>query len=68
MVGVHLYDIVPLLLFVAPWIVAFVWVRPDADRRGQPGLLWALLALPLSWLAILAYVVVRAISDGLRSA
>jgi hypothetical protein len=66
--GAHWYDIVPLILFVVPWALAFFWVRPDANRRGQPGLLWALLALPLSWLAILAYLAVRAIGDGLRSA
>src|SRR5262249_34967879 len=33
------------------------WIWRDANRRGQPGWLWALLTLPLSWVARLAYVV-----------
>ena len=65
---IHWYDVALLLFWIIPWLIAFLWVRPDANRRGQPGLLWALLALPFSWLAILAYLVVRAISDGMRAA
>lgn len=68
MVGMHWYDLVLLVAWIVPWFVAFLWVRPDANRRGQPGWLWVLLALPLGWLAILAYLVVRAISDGVRAA
>jgi hypothetical protein len=47
-------------LTVVPWIVGFAYMRPDANRRGQPGTLWALLTLPLSWLAVLVYLAVRA--------
>ena len=38
-------------------------MRRDADRRGQPGLLWALLTIPLSWVAVLVYLVVRAFNS-----
>ena len=50
-----------LLLTVLPWIIGFTFVRADADRRGQPGWLWAMLTLPLGWIAILGYLVVRAL-------
>ena len=50
-----------LLLTVLPWIIGFTFVRADADRRGQPGWLWAVLTLPLGWLAILGYLIVRAL-------
>ncbi len=50
-----------LLLTVLPWIIGFTFVRADADRRGQPGWLWAVLTLPLGWIAILGYLVVRAL-------
>jgi hypothetical protein len=44
-----------------PILVGFIWIRADADRSGQPGILWAVLTLPFSWLAVLAYLVVRAL-------
>ena len=50
-----------LLLMVVPWFVGFTSVRTDADRRGQPGWLWALLTLPLGWITILGYVIVRSL-------
>lgn len=50
-----------IVTFAIPVLIGFLWIWRDANRRGQPGLLWALLTLPLSWLAILAYVVVRAL-------
>jgi hypothetical protein len=69
MIGFHYFDIIVLLTFwVVPWLIAFLWMRPDANRRGQPGWLWALLALPFSWLIIFVYLIVRAISDGMRAA
>ena len=62
--GFHWFAFVPvlfvLLLGVIPWIIGFTWVRVDADRHGQPGTLWAVLTLPLGWIAILVYLVVRA--------
>ncbi len=51
-----------LILMVVPWVIGFTYVRMDADRRGQPGWLWALLTLPLGWITILGYVVVRSLS------
>ncbi len=50
-----------LLLFLMPIIIGFAFVLPDANRRGQPGWLWALLTIPLGWIALLAYLVVRSL-------
>lgn len=50
------------LVSLAPIIVGFTFVRMDADRMGQPGWLWALLTIPLGWMAILGYVIVRAVT------
>ena len=65
MVMTHSFDIifllVPVLLFGVPWAIGFIWILPDANRRGQPGILWALLTIPLGWIAVLAYTVVRAL-------
>lgn len=52
---------------VVPWAIGFVYVRHDADRRGQPGWLWALLTIPLSWLAIFGYLIVRSLDNRSRS-
>jgi hypothetical protein len=50
-----------VLLFVIPWIIGLTYVRRDANRRGQPGWLWALVTFPFGWLAVLAYLLVRAV-------
>ena len=68
MVGTHWVEfsvitLLPVILFVTPWIIGFAWMLPDANRRGQPGFLWALLTIPLSWVAVLAYLIVRAITQ-----
>ena len=64
MVGAfHWFDLIPCLFFLPPILIGFFWMRRDADRRGQPGLLWALLTIPLSWVAVLVYLVVRAVSS-----
>jgi hypothetical protein len=64
MFGFHLFELIPLLLgFMVPWIIGFTYILPDANRRGQPGLLWALLTLPLGWITVLAYAVVRALQN-----
>ncbi|HET8909500.1 MAG TPA: hypothetical protein VFN11_21280 [Ktedonobacterales bacterium] len=60
--GFHWYELIPLLFVLIPVLVGFLWIRPDANTRGQPGLLWALLTLPLNWVAVLAYLVVRALT------
>lgn len=54
-----------LILFL-PFIIGVGWVMQDANRRGQPGWLWAALTLPLSWVALLAYVVARSLSKPRR--
>ena len=50
-----------LLFFGLPVLIGFLWIWRDANRRGQPGWLWALATIPLNWLAVLAYIVVRAL-------
>lgn len=60
--GFHWYDLMPLIFFLIPILIGFLWIRRDADMRSQPGLLWALLTIPLSWIAVLAYLVVRALA------
>ena len=65
-VGPYMAPVPPLEAVVAvaiPLLIGFLWIWRDANRRGQPGLLWALLTLPLSWLAVLAYVVARALQS-----
>lgn len=66
MVGIHFFDIFSLLIVLAlvvlPWVLGFAVVLPDANRRGQPGMLWALLTIPLGWFAVLGYLIVRSLS------
>ena len=63
-VGIHPYNLVLFFMFAVgyllPILLGFLWIRPDANTRGQPGMIWALLTIPLAWVAVLAYVVVRA--------
>jgi len=54
-----LFFVFVLLLYVAPIIVSFTWVRSDADRIGQPGILWAVLSIPFGWLSVLVYAAIR---------
>lgn len=59
--AVLIVRLVFLALFVLlPLIVGLAYIWPDARRRGQPGWLWALAAIFLSWFGVLAYLVVRA--------
>jgi hypothetical protein len=51
----------PILYFGVPVLIGFLWIWRDANQRGQPGWLWALVTIPLHWLALLAYIVVRAL-------
>lgn len=64
-VGFHypfvVFGCISLCFAIIPWIVGFAWMLPDANRRGQPGLLWALLTIPLGWLAVLGYLIARAV-------
>lgn len=60
MIGFHWWDLaVVAFLTLIPLLIALLWVRPDANRRGQPGWLWALLTLPFGWLTLLVYAFVR---------
>jgi hypothetical protein len=49
-------------------VLGFTFVRADADRLGQPGWLWALITIPLGWLALLAYLIVRAVGPARQRA
>jgi len=49
------------LIFLLPIILGFTVVRIDARRLGEQGWVWALMTIPLGWLTILAYIVVRAL-------
>ncbi|HEU0026360.1 MAG TPA: hypothetical protein VFQ25_04530 [Ktedonobacterales bacterium] len=70
--AIHRAELFGSFLFIAGWllpvILGFTTVRADADRRGQPGWLWALLTIPFGWLTILIYVAIRAATSGARSA
>ena len=58
----ELVFLVPLLIWTGiPFLLGVTYVRTDADRRGQPGWLWALLTIPLGWIVILGYVIVRSL-------
>jgi hypothetical protein len=64
-IGFHWFELVLLtLIWFIPIILGFTYVRVDANRRGQPGWLWGVLTIPLGWLAILAYVVTRAVMSA----
>jgi hypothetical protein len=53
-----------VVIFLIPVIIGFAYILPDANRRGQPGLLWALLAIPFNWTAVIVYLVVRAVQGS----
>ncbi len=52
-----------LAFFLLPPFIGFGYIRTDADRSGQPGLLWAVSTLALGWLAVLAYLITRYLSS-----
>ena len=56
------------LFLLLPLIIGLAYIWPDARRRGQPGWLWALAAIFLSWFGVLAYLVVRAFSHPTTAA
>ncbi|HET9110765.1 MAG TPA: hypothetical protein VFN78_08070 [Ktedonobacterales bacterium] len=59
MIGMHWFDVIPVLAFIVPIIIGVIWLAPDATRRGQPGWLWALLTIPFGWITLLVYVALR---------
>ncbi|MGO8949554.1 MAG: hypothetical protein ACLQUY_18265 [Ktedonobacterales bacterium] len=50
-----------IILYAIPIILGFTWIRLDANRWGQPGIIWAILTIPFGWVAVLVYVVIRAL-------
>ena len=65
-VGVNVFALsaqllVLILAFLLPIVLGFTVVRADANRAGQSGWIWGVLTIPLGWLTILAYVIVRAL-------
>ncbi len=66
--GIHWPQLIILaIVWVLPLIVAFRYVRPDADSIGQPGIIWALLVIPFSWLAIVLYLLARMLRGALAT-
>ena len=66
--GFHWPELIVLIVvWILPLIVGFRYVRPDADRIGQPGIVWALLTIPFSWLAIVFYLVVRMVAAAIAA-
>jgi hypothetical protein len=57
-----------IVLWIMPWMLAFTWLRRDARRRRLPGLLWALVTLPLGWLGIVGYLIMRSTRNSARAA
>lgn len=55
--------ITTIFTFVVPVLAGALWIWRDANRRGQPGVIWALLTLPLGWFTVLAYLVVRTLQQ-----
>ena len=47
------------IVIISPWFIGFLWMLPDADKHDQPGLIWALVTIPLGWLAVLVYLSLR---------
>jgi hypothetical protein len=50
---------VGIVFFVIPIVLGFTWLRQDANRAGQPGIVWGILTIPFGWLPILGYVIVK---------
>ena len=50
-----------LIVYAIPILLGFIWIRVNAARLGQPGILWAVLTIPFGWTAVLVYLVVRAV-------
>lgn len=59
MFGMHWYDALLAVIYLAPIIVGVFWIRPDANRQGKPGWIWALLTIPFGWFTVLIYAVMR---------
>lgn len=59
MIGIHWWDGMVVLISFVPILVGVFWIWPDANRRGQHGWLWALLTIPLGWIAVIIYLVMR---------
>ncbi len=58
---IRIVGVVALVQVLAPLMLGALWIYPDAQRRGLSGTLWTALTLPLGWLAVIAYLVVRSV-------
>ena len=65
-VGLHWYDLIFVFTTFAPIIVGFFWMWEDANRRRQPGWLWALLTIPFGWLTVVVYLILRGFAQPAR--
>ena len=55
------YYVFLLGFFLGAPIIGFTYIRNDATQSGQPGWLWAFTTIFMSWIAVLTYLVVRAL-------
>lgn len=51
-----LWSVLVGVLTLVPIVFGFTVILVDANDRGKPGWVWALLTIPFGWLAILAYL------------
>ena len=52
--------IIFVLIFLAIYIASLVWVYRDANRRGKPGIVVALLVALISWpIGLLVWFLIR---------
>ncbi|HEU5438304.1 MAG TPA: hypothetical protein VFU88_03355 [Ktedonobacterales bacterium] len=63
LLAAFLYYLFLIGFFLGAPIVGFVYIRADADRSGQPGTIWAMSTIFLSWIAVVAYLVVRGLAS-----
>ena len=47
------------VIFFIIWFYFLFWIYKDAKRRGSSGLLWVVLYLFLSWIAVIIWLIVR---------
>jgi hypothetical protein len=56
-------QVVPIIAIVAAVVLYLwsgVWICRDADRRGKPGMLVAILALVIAWpISLLVWIALR---------
>lgn len=59
-------DIFPVALCIVALVTLAMmfWVWDDAEKRGRPGFLWALISVILWPVGLVAYLIVRQLDDN----